>query len=163
MIKFSDKVIEHFQTPRNVGVIENPEGIGIIENPVCGDVTEIYLRIREGVIEDAKFKSFGCAVTIASASVFTEKIKGKKILELISGSEEETIKKLVGLIECELGELPGAKLHCPPATVQAFLEAIMQHIKKEGESQVTSRIKKLIPLVDKYYKRGREEEGEESD
>jgi len=157
VIKFSDKVIEHFQSPRNVGLIENPEGIGIIENPVCGDVTEIYLRIREGIIEDAKFKSFGCAVTIASASVFTERIKGKKILELISGSEEETIKKLVGLIEGELGELPGAKLHCPPATVQAFLEAIRQYQEKEGESQVTSRIKKLIPLVDKYYKRGREE------
>lgn len=157
MIKFSDKVIEHFQNPRNVGVIENPEGIGIIENPICGDVTEIYLRIKDGFIEDAKFKSFGCAVTIASASVFTEKIKGKKILELISESEEETIKKLVGLIECELGELPGAKLHCPPATVQAFLEAVVQHQEKEGESQVASRIKKLIPLVDKYYKRGVEE------
>lgn len=163
MIKFSAKVIEHFQSPRNVGVIENPDGVGTIENPVCGDMTEIYLRIKDGVVEDAKFKSFGCAVTIASASVFTEKIKGKKILELISGSEEETIKKLVGLIECELGELPGAKLHCPPATVQAFLEAIRQHQEKEGESQVAARIKKLIPLVDKYYKRGRKEEGEESD
>jgi nitrogen fixation NifU-like protein len=160
VLKFSDKVIEHFQNPRNVGVIENPEGIGIIENPVCGDMTEIYLRIKDGRIEDAKFKSFGCAVTIASASVFTEKIKGKKILELISGSDEETVKKLLSLIEGELGELPGAKLHCPPATVQAFLEALMQQQEKEGESQVAARIKKLIPLVDKYYKRGKEEKDE---
>ena len=160
MLKLSDKVIEHFQSPRNVGVIENPEGIGVIENPICGDVTEIYLRIKDGVIEDAKFKSFGCAVTIASASVFTEKIKGKKTLELISGSDEETVKKLLGLIECELGELPGAKLHCPPATVQAFLEAVMQHQEKQGESKVASRIKKLIPLVDKYYKRGQEKKDE---
>jgi nitrogen fixation NifU-like protein len=157
VLKLSAKVIEHFQSPRNVGVIENPEGIGVIENPICGDVTEIYLRIKDGVVKDAKFKSFGCAVTIASASVFTEKIKGKKILELVSGSDEEVVKKLLGLIECELGELPGAKLHCPPATVQAFLEAVMQHQEKQGESQIASRIKKLIPLVDKYYKRGREE------
>jgi nitrogen fixation NifU-like protein len=157
VLKLSAKVIEHFQSPRNVGVIENPEGIGVIENPICGDVTEIYLRIKDGIIEDAKFKSFGCAVTIASASVFTEKIKGKKILELISGSDEEAVKKLLGLIECELGELPGAKLHCPPATVQAFLEAVVQHQEKQGKSQIASRIKKLIPLVDKYYKRGREE------
>ena len=154
---YSKAVIDHFQHPRNIGKIEHPDGIGRITNPVCGDVTELYVRIKGGVVEEATFQSLGCAVTIASASVFTEKIKGKKILDLISGSDEETVSKLVGLIECELGELPGAKLHCPPATVQAFLEAVRQHEEKEGESQVVSRIKKLIPLVDKYYKRGREE------
>lgn len=158
MRRFSDKVIEHFSNPQNVGEIEQPEGIGIITNPVCGDITEIYLRIREGIIEDAKFKSFGCAVTIASASVLTEKIKGKEISKLVSGSEEETVNQLVGLIENELGELPAQKLHCPPATVQAFLEAILQYKEKEGETQVTSRIKRLIPLVAKYYGRGEKTE-----
>lgn len=158
MIRFSDKVIEHFQNPRNVGEIKNPEGIGTIANPICGDVTEIYLRIKEGIIEEAKFKSYGCAVTIASASVFTEKIKGKEISELVSGSDEEIVTQLVGLIENELGELPAQKLHCPPATVQAFLEAILRYKEKEGKSQLTSRIKRLIPLVAKYYKRGEETE-----
>jgi len=156
MIRFSDKVIEHFQNPRNVGIIESPEAMGTISNPVCGDITEIYLRIRKGMIEDAKFKSYGCAVTIASASVFTEKIRGQEISRLVSGRDDEVVPKLVGLIESELGELPAAKLHCPPATVQAFLEAICQYSEKEGEPHITSRINGLIPLVANYYQRGRE-------
>jgi len=159
VIKFSDKVIEHFSNPRNVGMIENPEAKGSMVNPICGDVTEIYLRIKDGVVEDAKFKSFGCAVTIASASVFTEKIKGKEIAKLVSGNDEEVISELVGLIESELGELPVQKLHCPPATVQAFLEAILRYQEKEGKTKATNRIEKLIPLVSKYYQRGEKEEG----
>ncbi len=160
MLEFSDKVIEHFQNPQNVGKIENPEGIARITNPVCGDITDIYLRIKEGVIEDAKFKSLGCAVTIASASVFTEKIKGKDISYFVSGSDREIVKRLVGLIENELGELPQKKLHCPPATVQAFLEAIMEYKEKQGEAQLTEKIKGLIPLVAKYYERGIKTEDE---
>jgi len=163
MIKFSDKVLEHFQNPRNVGIIELPEAMGTMSNPVCGDITEIYLRIRQGIIEDAKFKSYGCAVTIASASVFTEKIRGQEISRLVSGRDDEVVPKLVGMIEGELGELPAAKLHCPPATVQAFLEAICQYTDKEGEPHISSRIKSLIPLVAKYYQRGAApEEGNES-
>jgi nitrogen fixation NifU-like protein len=158
--RFSDKVIEHFSNPQNVGIIEQPEGLATITNPVCGDVTEIYLRIKEGIIEDAKFKSFGCAVTIASASVFTENIKSKEISKLVSGSDEETVRQLVGLVENELGELPPQKLHCPPATVQAFLEAILQYNEGKGETQLASRIKRLIPLVSKYYERGEKAEGD---
>ena len=160
MLRFSDKVIEHFQNPRNVGIIEKPEGIATIDNPVCGDITEIYLRIKEGIIQDAKFKSFGCAVTIASASVFTEKIKGKEISELLSGSDEEIAENMVSLIEGELGELPEQKLHCPPATVQAFFEALLKYKEEEGDTEFASRMKRLIPLVDKYYARGAEKEEE---
>ncbi len=158
MIKFSESVIDHFQNPRNVGVIESPEATGTIHNPVCGDITEITLRIKKGIIEDARFKSYGCAVTIASASVFTEKIKGQEISKLVSGRDEEIVNQLVGLIESELGELPEEKLHCPPATIQAFLEAIGQYNEKEGEAQVASKIKRLIPLVAAYYKRGHKAE-----
>ena len=162
MIRFSDKVIEHFQNPRNVGEIGLPEGIGTISNPVCGDITEIYLRIKDGIIQDAKFKSYGCAVTIASASVFTEKIKGKEISGLISGKDEEVVSQLVGLIETELGVLPAEKLHCPPATVQAFFEAVCQYNEKVGETQLVSRLKRLIPLVADYYKRGKRDEEDAS-
>jgi nitrogen fixation NifU-like protein len=133
--------------------------MGTMSNPVCGDITEIYLRIRKGMIEDAKFKSYGCAVTIASASVFTEKIRGQEISRLVSGRDDEVVHKLVGLIESELGELPPAKLHCPPATVQAFLEAICQYTEKEGEPHLASRIQRLIPLVAKYYQRGEKPDG----
>jgi nitrogen fixation NifU-like protein len=71
MLELSEKIKGHFRNPQNVGEIENPEGMGTINNPVCGDTTKLYLKIRNGVVEDAKFLSFGCAVTIASASVFT--------------------------------------------------------------------------------------------
>jgi nitrogen fixation NifU-like protein len=156
MLELSEKVKENFRNPLNVGEIENPEGMGTINNPICGDTTKLYLRIKEGVIEDAKFLSFGCAVTIASASVFTEKIKGKEISWLLSGRDEEVVPRLMSLIETELGEIPPLKLHCPPATVQVFLEAIAEYMEKEGKIQLSSRTKGLIPLVSDYYKRGEE-------
>ncbi len=157
-MELSQKTIEHFRNPQNVGEIENPDGTGTVVNPICGDKTVLYMRIKEGIVEDAKFLSFGCAVTIASASVFTEKIKGKEISQLLSGSDDEVITRLISLIESELGEIPPAKLHCPPATVQAFLEAIAGYLEKGGETQLSSRIKGLIPQVSDYYKRGEETE-----
>ena len=157
-MELSAKTIEHFRNPQNVGEIENPEGTGSILNPICGDKTVIYMRIKEGVIEDAKFLSFGCAVTIASASVFTQKIIGKRISQLLTGNDDEVISRLMNLIERELGEIPPAKLHCPPATVQVFFEAISGYLEKEGEIQLSSRIKGLIPKVSDYYQRGKEKE-----
>lgn len=129
-------------------------------NPVCGDTTELFLRIKDGVVEDAKFHSLGCAVTIASASVFTEKIKGTEISKLLLGKEEEVVGRLVGLIESELGELPSQKLHCPPATVQAFFEAILGYAERRGETRTAFRMKNLIPLVSEFYKRGQKREGD---
>lgn len=158
MIELSDKIKEHFKNPQNAGEIENPEGTGTIMNPICGDKTVLYLRIKEGVIEDAKFLSYGCAVTIASASVFTKNIKGKEISQVLSGGDHEIILRLMKLIEDELGEIPPVKLHCPPAMVQVFLEALVQYIEKEGPSQRGAKIKGLIPLVSDYYKRGEESE-----
>jgi len=158
MLELNEKIKEHFRNPHNVGEIENPEGMGAINNPVCGDKTVIYLRIKEGVVEDAKFLSFGCAVTIASASVLTEKIKGKEISKLLFGADEEVVKRLMSLIESELGEIPPVKLHCPPATVQVFLESIAGYFEKEGKMELSSRAKRLIPQISEYYKRGQEEE-----
>jgi nitrogen fixation NifU-like protein len=156
MIELSEKIKEHFRNPQNVGEIENPEGMGAINNPVCGDTTKLYLRIKDGVVEDAKFLSFGCAVTIASASVFTEKIKGKDILKLFLGADEEVVQQLITLIESELGEIPPVKLHCPPATVQVFLEAISGYLEKEGKIELSLRAKRLLPQISEYYRRGEE-------
>jgi len=158
MLELSEKVKEHFRNPQNVGELEDPEGTGTILNPVCGDKTVLYLRIKEGVVEDAKFLSFGCAVTIASASVFTEKIKGKEISNLFWGKDEEVVQRLVSLIESELGEIPPVKLHCPPATVQVFLEAIHEYLEKEGKTELSLKAKDLIPKISEYYKRGEEKE-----
>ena len=156
MLELNEKIKEHFRNPQNVGEMENPEGMGAIDNPICGDTTKLYLRIKNGVVEDAKFLSFGCAVTIASASVFTEKIKGKEISFLLSGHDDEVIQRLMSLIETELGEIPAVKLHCPPATVQVFLQAIAEYYARGGDAQFSSRIKGLIPLISDYYKRGEE-------
>lgn len=158
MLELNEKIKEHFRSPQNVGEIENPEGIGAINNPVCGDTTKLYLRIKNGVVEDAKFLSFGCAVTIASASVFTEKIKGREISKIFLGTNEEVVQRLMNLIESELGEIPPVKLHCPPATVQVFLESIAGYLEREGKNELASRAKGLIPLVSEYYKRGEEKE-----
>jgi len=158
MLELSERIKEHFRNPQNVGEIENPEGMGTIDNPVCGDTTKLYLRIKDGLIDDAKFLSFGCAVTIASASVLTEKIKGKEISKLLSGTDEEVVKHLISLIESELGEIPPVKLHCPPATVQVFLESIAGYFEKEGKNELSSKAKRLIPQISDYYKRGEEKE-----
>jgi nitrogen fixation NifU-like protein len=158
MLELSEKIKEHFRNPQNVGEIENPEGMGAINNPVCGDTTKLYLRIKEGVVEDAKFLSFGCAVTIASASVLTEKIKGREISKLFWGTDEEVVQRLINLIESELGEIPPIKLHCPPATVQVFLEAITGYLEKEGKVELSLRAKNLIPQISEYYKRGEQKE-----
>jgi nitrogen fixation NifU-like protein len=158
MLELNEKIKEHFRNPQNVGEMENPEGMGAINNPVCGDTTKLYLRIKNGVIEDAKFLSFGCAVTIASASVLTEKIKGKEISKLFSSTDDEVVRELVRLIESELGEIPPIKLHCPPATVQVFLESIAGYLEREGKTALSSRAKSLIPKISEYYKRGEEKE-----
>jgi NifU-like protein involved in Fe-S cluster formation len=115
---------------------------------------ETLLADQNGVVKDAKFSSFGCAVTIASASVFTQRIKGKGISWVLSGSDEEVVRRLISLIESELGEIPAVKLHCPPATLQVFLEAMAEYLAKEGRPELHSRTKGLIPLVSVYYKRG---------
>jgi NifU-like protein involved in Fe-S cluster formation len=96
-------------------------------------------------------------VTIASASVFTEKIKGTEIPNLFLGTNEEVVQRLVSLIENELGEIPPIKLHCPPATVQVFLESISGYLEKEGKKELSSRAKSLIPKISEYYKRGKED------
>ena len=158
MLELSEKIKGHFRNPQNVGEIENPEGTGAINNPVCGDTTKLYLRIKNGVVEDAKFLSFGCAVTIASASVFTEKIKGREISKIFMGTDGEIVQRLMNLIESELGEIPPVKLHCPPATVQVFLESIAGYLEREGKNDLASRAKGLIPQISDYYKRGEEKE-----
>ncbi len=156
---YSDAVIEHFQNPRHVGKIEHADGVGRIINPVCGDVTELYLRIKSGIVEEARFQSLGCAVTIASASVFLDKIKGAAISELLAGEDEGVVCRLIELIEKELGELPAQKLHCPPATVEAFFQALEQNADKERDGELASRLKRLGLLVKEYYGRGKEKKG----
>src|SRR5690554_4367613 len=101
---YSDKVMDHFMNPRNVGEIEDADGVGQVGNPKCGDIMKMYLKIEDGIIKDVKFKTFGCGSAIATSSIATEMIKGKKIEEAVKLTNKEVVSALDGL--------PVQKVHC---------------------------------------------------
>lgn len=108
---YSEKVMDHFRNPRNVGIIEDADGVGEVGNTVCGDIMKIYLKIRDGVIEDVKFNTFGCGSAIASSSMATEMIKGKPVAEALELTNKAVAEALDGL--------PAHKLHCSVLAEQA--------------------------------------------
>jgi len=120
-MEYSEKVMEHFMHPRNVGEIENADAIGEVGNPQCGDIMRLYLKIEDGKITDAKFKTFGCGAAIASSSMLTELIKGKTI--------EEALKVSNKLVEEALGGLPAIKRHCSLLAEEAMLSALENYSK----------------------------------
>jgi len=121
-LAYSDKVIEHFKNPRNVGEIENPDGIGHVGNPVCGDIMELYIKVKDGVIVDAKFKTFGCGAAIATSSMVTEMVKGKSIEEALKISNKTVAEALDGL--------PPIKMHCSVLAEEALKFAIDDYLNK---------------------------------
>jgi len=120
---YSEKVMDHFMHPRNMGEIEDPSGVGEVGNPACGDVMRLYLKIENGTIIDAKFKTFGCGAAIASSSMTTELIKGKSIDEALAISN-------VAVAEA-LGGLPPAKQHCSVLAEEALRAALEDYKKKQ--------------------------------
>lgn len=121
---YSDKVMDHFMHPRNMGEIKDPDGIGEVGNPACGDVMKLYLKIEGDRIIDAKFKTFGCGAAIASSSMTTELIKGKTIAEALRLSNEAVSEAL--------GGLPPAKEHCSVLAEDALKAALEDYKKKKG-------------------------------
>ncbi len=121
---YSDKVMDHFMHPRNMGEIENPSGVGEVGNPACGDVMRLYLKIEDDKIVDAKFKTFGCGAAIASSSMTTEMIKGKSIDEALQLSNQAVSEAL--------GGLPPAKQHCSVLAEEALQAALEDYKKKKG-------------------------------
>jgi nitrogen fixation NifU-like protein len=122
-IGYSKKVMEHFMNPRNVGVIDNPDGYGKVGNPVCGDVMEIYIKVKDDVITDIKFKTFGCGSAIATSSMVTELAKGKHIDEALKITRNDVANELEGL--------PPQKMHCSNLAADALKEAIKDYRKKK--------------------------------
>lgn len=122
---YSEKVIDHFQNPRNVGEIENADGIGQVGSPVCGDIMKIYLKIENDIIVDVKFKTFGCGAAIATSSMATELIKGKKVEEALKLTNEAVAEALDGL--------PPVKMHCSILAEEAVKTAIVDYYKKQGK------------------------------
>ena len=121
---YSEKVMDHFTNPRNVGEIENADGIGEVGNAKCGDIMKMYLKINNGVIEDVKFKTFGCGAAVATSSMATELIKGKKLDDALKITNKAVIEALDGL--------PPAKIHCSVLVEQAMKAAISDYYKKQG-------------------------------
>jgi nitrogen fixation NifU-like protein len=119
---YSTKVMEHFANPRNVGEIENADGVGNVGNPVCGDIMRMTIKVQDGVITDAKFKTFGCGAAIATSSMATELIKGKTI--------EEALEITNNVVAEALGGLPPVKMHCSVLAEQALRSAIDDYLKR---------------------------------
>jgi nitrogen fixation NifU-like protein len=121
---YTEKVIDHFENPRNVGEMSDANGIGEVGNPTCGDITKIFLKIEDNIIKDIKFKTFGCAAAIASSSMLTEMAKGKTIDEALQITDEAVAEMLDGL--------PPQKMHCSNMAADAMHAAVEDYRKKLG-------------------------------
>ena len=126
MALYSEKVMDHFRNPRNLGVIEDANGIGEVGNAKCGDIMKMYLKIKGGVIEDVKFETFGCASAIASSSMATELIKGQPVSEAMKLTNKAVAEALDGL--------PDYKLHCYVLAEEAIKSAIEDYESKQKQS-----------------------------
>ncbi len=123
-MQYSTKVMEHFANPHNVGEIPDADGVGYVGNPVCGDIMQLYIKVQDGVITDAKFKTFGCGAAIATSSMVTDMVKGKTIDEALKVSNRTVAEAL--------GGLPPVKMHCSVLAEEALASAIDDYFKKKG-------------------------------
>lgn len=121
---YSEKVMDHFEHPRNVGVLENADGVGQVGNPKCGDIMKMYLKIDDGMITDVKFKTFGCGSAIATSSMATELIKGKRVEEALNLTNAAVAEALDGL--------PGYKMHCSVLAEEAIKAALGDYYRRQG-------------------------------
>ena len=116
---YTEKVLDHYENPRNVGVVEDANGVGVVGNPACGDVMKLTIRVEDDIIKDARFKTFGCGAAIATSSMITEMVKGKKLEDALDISNK-------GVIEA-LGGLPKVKRHCSVLAEDALKAAIQDY------------------------------------
>lgn len=133
---YSEKVMDHFEHPRNVGEIENADGVGEVGNPTCGDIMRMYLKIENDIITDVKFKTFGCGSAIASSSMATELIKGKSIKEALELTNKAVVEALDGL--------PARKIHCSVLAEDAIKSALVDYYEKNN-LELPDEIKNFEP------------------
>lgn len=124
-MKYSDKVIDHFTHPRNVGVVENADGVGKVGNPVCGDMMEMSIKVEGDVITDVRFRTFGCGAAIATSSMATELIKGKSIEQAMELTNQVIAEALDGL--------PPVKVHCSVLAADALKTALADYYRRQGD------------------------------
>ena len=121
-MEYSEKVMDHFMNPRNVGEIDDASGVGTVGNAKCGDIMKVYLKIQAGVIQDAKFKTFGCGAAVATSSMATELVKGKTIQEALEITNKAVMEALDGL--------PPVKVHCSCLAEEALHAALWDYAEK---------------------------------
>ena len=124
MALYSDKVMDHFQHPRNVGKMDDADGIGEVGNAKCGDIMRMYIKVKDGIITDCKFNTFGCGSAIATSSMATELIKGKPVEEALQLSNQAVVEALDGL--------PAHKIHCSVLAEEAVQAAVKDYYDKHG-------------------------------
>ena len=124
---YSDEVMDHFRNPRNVGFVENADGIGKVGNPVCGDIMELTIKVEDDVNTDARFRTFGCGAAIATSSIVTEMVKGKRLDEALQISNKAVVDAL--------GGLPRVKVHCSVLAEQALKSAIQDYHERRRTQQ----------------------------
>ena len=127
MALYSEKVMDHFRNPRNVGVIENADGVGEVGNAKCGDIMKMYLKIEDDIVQDVKFETFGCASAVASSSMATELIKGKPLSEVKQLTNKAVAEALDGL--------PAYKMHCSVLAEEAIQSALEDYYRKNPEKK----------------------------
>ena len=120
---YSEKVLDHFSNPRNVGEIENADGVGEVGNAKCGDIMKMYIKVDDGIISDVKFKTFGCGAAVATSSMATELIKGKSIDDALKLTNKAVVEALYGL--------PAVKLHCSVLAEQAIKSALADYYTRQ--------------------------------
>ena len=124
-MEYSDKVMDHFVNPRNVGKMDDGDGVGEVGNAKCGDIMKVYIKVKDGILTDVKFNTFGCASAIATSSMATELIKGKSIEEALRLTNKAVAEALDGL--------PPAKMHCSVLAEEAIKAAIEDYVNKKQE------------------------------
>ncbi len=127
MPMYSEKVMEHFTNPRNIGEIEAPDGVGEVGNPVCGDMMKFTIKVKDNIIEDVKYFTFGCGAAIAVSSMVSEMARGKTVDEAMNITNKQVAEAL--------GGLPGNKMHCSNLGADALHKAIQDYLEKKGEAE----------------------------
>jgi len=142
-VLYSEKVMEHFNNPRNVGVIENADGMGEVGNPVCGDIMKITFKVdADEKLEDVKFQTLGCGAAIATSSIVTEMAKGMTLEEAAAITKQQ--------VADELGGLPPAKMHCSVLATDGLKVAVDDYLKKHGRAPISGEIKSADPNFDPH-------------
>jgi nitrogen fixation NifU-like protein len=141
-VLYSDKVMDHFNNPRNVGVIENADGVGEVGNPVCGDMMKITISVDDDHIDDVKFQTLGCGAAIATSSIVTEMARGMTLEEAVAISKKQ--------VADELGGLPPAKMHCSVLATDGLKAAVDDYLVKHGREPIAGPILSSDPHFDPH-------------